>query len=240
LSTEEVTMAKTEPNELDLAGLSDRAIQRLLREIDATLLARALRASTKQVVVRIFRNVSKGAAANLKDEMGRKAPDARRQTELAVKRINAVIAAMIETGDIRRGDTSPTRDRRSAPAITIDPSDAESVRESFLAIAEKVRRDGLLSLERDVDKVEDPFLQAGLRLVIDGTDPELVERILRNQMESYEEMERVRIAQTTLWMERELAQEMTRRRMVLDGVLAVQQGDTSRMLAQRLDSHRAE
>jgi len=172
--------------------------------------------------------------------MGRKVPDARKQSEMAMKRINAVIEALIEAGEIRRGEPAPSVERKSAPAVTIDTSDADSVRESFLAIAGKARQYGLLSLEHDVDKVEDPFLQAGLRLVIDGTDTEILERMLRNQIESYEQEERISIGEATLWMERELADEVTRRKMILDGILSVQQGDNPRMTAQRVDSHRAE
>lgn len=44
----------------------------------------------------------------------------------------------------------------------------------MMSYADKARREGLLSLEDDLDEIEDEFLKSGMRLVIDGTDPEEV------------------------------------------------------------------
>jgi flagellar motor switch protein FliG len=49
--------------------LDDRAIQRVLREIDALDLARALKGEQEAVRERIFRNMSKRAAEMLKEDM---------------------------------------------------------------------------------------------------------------------------------------------------------------------------
>jgi len=54
---------------------------------------------------------------------------------------------------------------------------------SMVEYAEIVRREGLLSLESSVDDVEDSFLRSGLRLIIDGTDPDEVREILETEME---------------------------------------------------------
>jgi chemotaxis protein MotA len=48
----------------------------------------------------------------------------------------------------------------------------------IVQLAEKARREGLLSLEEDIAQLNDPFLQKGMQLVIDGTDPELVRQVL--------------------------------------------------------------
>lgn len=53
----------------------------------------------------------------------------------------------------------------------------------MVRFAEKARREGLLSLEREVTQVEDTFLKQGLQLVADGTDPEIVKSILTVQLE---------------------------------------------------------
>ena len=50
--------------------------------------------------------------------------------------------------------------------------------EELILYSEKARKEGLLSLEDDLPLLKDPFLKMGLQLVIDGTDPELVEEIL--------------------------------------------------------------
>ncbi|MGQ9629616.1 MAG: motility protein A [bacterium] len=53
---------------------------------------------------------------------------------------------------------------------------------TLVSFAEKARREGLLSLEEDVSRLEDIFLQKGIQLVVDGTDPELVRGILDTEI----------------------------------------------------------
>jgi chemotaxis protein MotA len=54
---------------------------------------------------------------------------------------------------------------------------------TLVQFSEKTRREGLLSLEDDINSLEDPFLRKGLQLVVDGTDPELVRTILEIDIE---------------------------------------------------------
>lgn len=54
---------------------------------------------------------------------------------------------------------------------------AETV-DLFVTMADKARREGLLALEADVDKIHDPFTKKGVQLMIDGTDPELLREIM--------------------------------------------------------------
>lgn len=62
----------------------------------------------------------------------------------------------------------------------------QSIRE-LVTFSEKARREGLLSLEQDVEKVEDPFMKKGLQLVVDGIDPELLQTMLETDMDLAEE-----------------------------------------------------
>src|SRR5579862_10005246 len=50
--------------------------------------------------------------------------------------------------------------------------------------AEVARRDGVLALESASREAPDPFLRRGLQLTIDGTDPEIIERIMRIEIDS--------------------------------------------------------
>jgi chemotaxis protein MotA len=50
--------------------------------------------------------------------------------------------------------------------------------------AETARRDGVLALESVAREAPDPFLRRGLQLTIDGTDPEIIERIMRIEIDS--------------------------------------------------------
>jgi chemotaxis protein MotA len=54
----------------------------------------------------------------------------------------------------------------------------------FVTMADKARREGLLALEADVDKIHDAFTRKGVQLMIDGTDPELLREIMEIEAES--------------------------------------------------------
>lgn len=53
----------------------------------------------------------------------------------------------------------------------------------LISFAEKARREGLLSLEEDVEQVDNPFVKKGIQLVIDGTEGDLVRYILEAEVE---------------------------------------------------------
>lgn len=65
-----------------------------------------------------------------------------------------------------------------------DPTEIIRILVSF---AEKARREGLLALEAEGETVGDKFLQKGIQLVVDGTDPELVRSILETDLTFLEE-----------------------------------------------------
>lgn len=48
------------------------------------------------------------------------------------------------------------------------------------------RREGFLSLERYIDSAKDPFIEKGLKLVIDGVDPDRLKEILDVDISFYE------------------------------------------------------
>jgi len=58
---------------------------------------------------------------------------------------------------------------------------------NLVGFAEKARREGLLALEEEAQQSGDPFLQKGIQLVVDGTDPELVKDILEIELAFLEE-----------------------------------------------------
>src|SRR5688500_8226099 len=60
----------------------------------------------------------------------------------------------------------------------------EHLIKEMVGYAETARRDGVLALESVAREAPDPFLRRGLQLTIDGTDPEIIERIMRIEIES--------------------------------------------------------
>ena len=63
----------------------------------------------------------------------------------------------------------------------------EHVIKDMVEYAETARRDGVLALETVAREAPDAFLRRGLQLTIDGTDPEIIERIMRIEIESMAE-----------------------------------------------------
>jgi chemotaxis protein MotA len=57
----------------------------------------------------------------------------------------------------------------------------------LVGFAETARRDGILALENVTDDIEDDYLVRGIRLAVDGTDPELIEGIMETELEIMEE-----------------------------------------------------
>lgn len=49
-------------------------------------------------------------------------------------------------------------------------------------LGEKARRDGILSLESEVEKLNDEFLKSGLKMAIDGVDPDNIEMTMRMEV----------------------------------------------------------
>lgn len=60
----------------------------------------------------------------------------------------------------------------------------EKLIEDMVSYAEVARRDGILSLEATCKEIEDPFIVQGIQMAVDGTDPELIEAIMLNDLET--------------------------------------------------------
>ena len=63
----------------------------------------------------------------------------------------------------------------------------EKLISTMVSFSEQARREGLLALEDSLDELEDKFMEKGLRLVVDGTDPTLIKSILYNELNQMEE-----------------------------------------------------
>ena len=48
---------------------------------------------------------------------------------------------------------------------------------TLVNFSERARREGLLALEDDIEEVEDEFLKNGIQMVVDGTDPEIINNL---------------------------------------------------------------
>lgn len=65
--------------------------------------------------------------------------------------------------------------------------EAETVIKSIIDLANVARKEGLLALEEAAQQLKDSFLQKGVLLIVDGTDPELVRNILETELSFIED-----------------------------------------------------
>lgn len=61
-------------------------------------------------------------------------------------------------------------------------SNIADIIKTLVSFSEKSRREGLLSLEDEIESLTDDFFKQGIRLVVDGTDPEVIKSIMYNQL----------------------------------------------------------
>ncbi|MCG8650612.1 MAG: MotA/TolQ/ExbB proton channel family protein, partial [Pirellulales bacterium] len=54
----------------------------------------------------------------------------------------------------------------------------------IVELAETARRDGLLALESKVADIENPLVRTGIQMAVDGSTPEVVEEVLRTEVEA--------------------------------------------------------
>jgi len=84
----------------DIVLLDDRAIQKVLREVDTQDLAKALKGVDSEVQDKIFRNMSKRASSMLKEDMEFMGPVRLKDVEEAQQKIVSIIRKLEETGEI--------------------------------------------------------------------------------------------------------------------------------------------
>ena len=84
----------------DIIMLDDKAVQRLMREVDTAELAKALKAVDAEVQDKIFRNMSKRAAALLKEDMDFMGPTRRKDVEESQQKIVSIIRKLEEQGEV--------------------------------------------------------------------------------------------------------------------------------------------
>ena len=60
--------------------------------------------------------------------------------------------------------------------------DALGIMAQLVRYAEMARREGILSLDKELKNIEDSFIQKAVQLLVDGTEPELIRDILETEI----------------------------------------------------------
>ena len=79
-------------------------------------------------------------------------------------------------------------------------------------LGEKAKKRGILSLEEEQSKISDPFLQVGLQLIVDKTDPDVVCNILDSD----------------IYYNESNGRELLKKILVREGLLRIQKGENAR------------
>jgi chemotaxis protein MotA len=101
--------------------------------------------------------------------------------------IGGTIGALLTSFDLQDVMAIP---KLMGEAMRAVQTKEKEIANMFVAFAEKSRRDGLLSLEEDLqslDSNQDPLIKKGLRYVIDGTDSEALADLLENDVAIFEQ-----------------------------------------------------
>ncbi len=75
----------------------------------------------------------------------------------------------------------------------------EEIIPRLVTFSEKSRREGLLSLEDDLETIEDDFFREGIQLVVDGTDPDVIKNVLYNEMTQLQSRHKIGIDMFDNW-----------------------------------------
>lgn len=67
-------------------------------------------------------------------------------------------------------------------AFTFKPKDPMDTITELVSLATTARREGILALEEKIETYDDEFFKNGIRLVVDGVDPDLVRSMLETEL----------------------------------------------------------
>ncbi|ARO88017.1 flagellar motor protein [Nitrosospira lacus] len=68
--------------------------------------------------------------------------------------------------------------------------DAAALVEHIAAWSTTARKEGLLALDPHIAGIDDPFVKKGLQLVVDGTEPRELKRVLEVEIETFDDLHR--------------------------------------------------
>lgn len=79
--------------------------------------------------------------------------------------------------------------RSLARVFFVRRRDDQAVIREIVGYAQKARKEGIVSLDRDLEKIHDPFLKKSLMLAIDGTEPQELRKMVELELQNRAEQE---------------------------------------------------
>lgn len=210
----------------DLAQLTDRETQILMREIDQKVLVQALVGAPAAVEEKFLGNMSERVQGFIREEIDLVGSDeasvqqARTQMLQQVRALPEWIAwppgSASPAGAPEEYPADPRLEHIRRPLLDVSIDDLAG---TILALADRARRLGILSLEGCQQSARGTLLTEGIRLIVDGTEPDLVVDMLE-------------IRAATILRNRTI-----RGAMAMEGWLALYSGDNPAIVAQKLTTY---
>ena len=79
--------------------------------------------------------------------------------------------------------------RRLRAVFVPRQANPQSTVQRLVGYAQKARREGIVSLDADLNEIEDPFLKKSLMLAVDGTEPDELRKIMELELDNQAEYE---------------------------------------------------
>lgn len=79
--------------------------------------------------------------------------------------------------------------RRLARVFFHKKNSGQAALQQIVGFANKARRSGIVSLDADLDSIQDPFLRQAVMLAVDGTEPAELRAIMELQLDNHSESE---------------------------------------------------
>ena len=231
-----------------LVDFTDREIQTLLREVDQKDLVIALSRADEAVCDKILNhNMSERVRQFIKDEIRFVGDLPYEQVDETQFRIVKQCVQLGEKGRVvwppkplhkrtakEREAEKPSKTEREENEMLLhlaqkklDELSYDELHQLFVGMAERARKEGILSLESVGDAAVDPFVKMAIDLVVDGTEPALIMDILETWTKSLMHEHERRYQDL-------LHEHQVKYTKVIEAVAALQAGDNPRIIEHKL------
>ena len=171
----------------DLTKMTDPEIRSLLYKVNARDMAIVLKGTSRELRERVYANASEYMEAFIKEEMAFSVNADQKDIDAERDRIIKIAQELVEGEQRQPGEeylSLMSKLENQLQGVSFSDLSFEDITEVFFTIAEIAKRNGILALEKAAEfPTEDLFRQA-LRLVVDGHEPEAIQKVLDTRLET--------------------------------------------------------
>lgn len=169
-----------------LCGMENRSMQRLLRDVDTRILAKALKNADNNIRKKIMVNMSVRAGKLLVEDINLLGETNDNIIITARKKILDLYMKLIKSKDITSIlnnheeytiNKEPIQFLKKKRFKIINDVD---IKKLFVQLSKKSIKMGLLQLEPNINRIDDELIKKGIELIVDGTEPNLTKEILES------------------------------------------------------------